>query len=62
VIETEAFDAARYLITPESQTELLNDALASGRPSYVVQALGVIARARGMADVAWEDDVNGNWR
>jgi DNA-binding phage protein len=45
MIETEAFHAARYLITPESQTELLNDALASGSAAYVAEALQVIARA-----------------
>jgi len=38
----------------EAQTELLNDALASGDAGYVAHALGVIARARGMAGVAQE--------
>lgn len=52
MVETEPFDAARYLTTPEAQTELLNDALASGSAAYVAQALGVIARARGMTEVA----------
>jgi probable addiction module antidote protein len=46
MVKTEPFDAARYLSTAESQTELLNDALASGNAAYVAQALGVIARAR----------------
>lgn len=50
--KTEPFDAARYLGAPEAQAELLNDALASGNAAYVAQALGVIARARGMAAVA----------
>ena len=54
---TEPFDAARYLISPESQEELLNDALASGDAGYVAQALGVIARARGMSEVAREAGV-----
>ena len=48
------FDAARYTAAPESQAELLNDALASGDAGYVAQALGVIARARGMSEVARE--------
>ncbi len=40
--------------TPEAQAELLSDALASGNAAYVAQALGVIARARGMTEVARE--------
>jgi probable addiction module antidote protein len=52
MVKTEPFDAARYLTSPESQAELLNDALASGDAGYVAQALGVIARARGMSEVA----------
>jgi probable addiction module antidote protein len=50
--KTEPFDAARYLTSAQSQEELLNDALASGDAGYVSQALGVIARARGMTEVA----------
>jgi probable addiction module antidote protein len=57
MVKTEPFDAARYLTSPESQAELLNDALASGEASYVAHALGVIARARGMTEVAREAGV-----
>jgi probable addiction module antidote protein len=57
MIKTEPFDAARYLTTPEAQAELLNDALASGNAPFVAQALGVIARARGMAEIAREAGV-----
>ncbi len=46
------FDSARYLGSAESQAELLTDALESGDAGYVANAFGVIARARGMADVA----------
>jgi probable addiction module antidote protein len=52
MVKTEPFDAARYLTAPGSQAELLNDALASGDAGYVAQTLGVIARARGMTEVA----------
>src|SRR5487761_2635583 len=38
MVKTEPFDAARYLTSPESQAELLNDALASGEASYVAHA------------------------
>jgi probable addiction module antidote protein len=46
------FDAADYLTDAVSQTELLNDALATGNAAYIAGALGVIARARGMSEVA----------
>ncbi len=52
--KTELFDAAHYLTSSKAQGELLNDALASGDAAYVAHALGVIARARGMTDVARE--------
>jgi probable addiction module antidote protein len=57
MVKTEAFDASRYLTTPEAQVELVSDALASGDAAYVAQALGVIARARGMTEVAREAGV-----
>ena len=50
--KTFPFDAARYLDTPEAQAELLNDALETGDAGYIANALGVIARARGMSEVA----------
>ena len=52
MVKTEPFDAARYLTSPKAQAELLNDALSSGDAGYVSHALGVIARARGMTEVA----------
>ncbi|MBF0334552.1 MAG: hypothetical protein HQL38_12855 [Alphaproteobacteria bacterium] len=48
MIETEPFDASRYLTTSEARAELLGDALASGNAAYVAQALGVIARVHGL--------------
>lgn len=57
MVKTEPFDAARYLTSPEAQADLLNDALASGDAAYVAHALGVIARARGMTEVAREAGV-----
>ena len=58
MVKTEPFDPARYLTSAESQEELLNDALASGNASYVSRALGTIARARGMTEVAREAGVS----
>ncbi|MGE0210375.1 MAG: addiction module antidote protein [Parvibaculaceae bacterium] len=55
--ETKPFDAAEYLDDRESQAELLADAFESGNASYIAQALGVIARSRGMTSVAREAGV-----
>lgn len=51
-IKTTVFDAARYLTALDAQAELLSDALESGDAGYIANALGVIARAHGMSDVA----------
>lgn len=57
MVKTIPFDAARYMTSPESQQSLLDDAFASGSASYIANALGVIARARGMTEVAREAGV-----
>jgi probable addiction module antidote protein len=51
-LETLPFDAAKYLASPRSQAELIADAFASGDAAAIAAALGVVARARGMAEVA----------
>ena len=56
-IETEVFDAAEFLTSPESQMELLMDAFESGEAAYIAHALGVIAKAKGMTNVANEAGV-----
>lgn len=55
---TKAFDAAKYLVTPEDHAELLSDALASGHTGYIAAALGTIARAHGMSRLAEETGLN----
>jgi probable addiction module antidote protein len=57
-IETFPFDAAEYLDTPESQAELIADALESGNASYIAAAIGVVARARGASSVARDAGVS----
>ncbi len=52
MVQLKNFDPAEYLDDLESQAELLADALASGNAGYVANALGVIARARGMSELA----------
>ena len=56
-IETVPFDPAEHLGSAEGQAELLADAFASGDPSYIANALGIVARARGMTAVAKEAGV-----
>lgn len=51
-IKTVPFDAAEFITSAEGQADLLNDALESGNAGYIANALGVIARARGMSEVA----------
>jgi probable addiction module antidote protein len=50
--KTLPFDPAEHLTDPADQADLLNDALATGNAAYIANALGTIARARGMSDVA----------
>ncbi|GBQ89291.1 putative transcriptional regulator [Gluconacetobacter johannae DSM 13595] len=49
---TRPFDPAKYLTRPEAQEELLNEALESGDAAFIAQTLGVIARARGISQIA----------
>ena len=55
---TTRFDAAEYLDTPERQAAYITAALETGDPAFVRDALGVVARARGMAEVAKAADLN----
>lgn len=52
--KTEPYDAAEYLETKEDMAAYLEAALEDGDPRVIVQALGVIARARGMSQIARE--------
>jgi probable addiction module antidote protein len=48
------FDAARYLKTPEDMASYLMVALEDGDPQVVAAALGDIARAKGISQLARE--------
>ena len=45
------FDAAEYLGRESSQVALINDALASGHPGYIANAVGAVARAGGLGAI-----------
>jgi probable addiction module antidote protein len=51
-IELTDFDAAEHLTEPDDQAELLADALATGDAHIVAKAIGIVARARGMSNIA----------
>lgn len=50
--KTYPFDPAEMLDSPEAQADFLSQALATGDLSEVSHALGIVARAHGMTDVA----------
>jgi len=49
---TTRFDAAEYLNSEERQVAYITAALETGEADFVRDALGVVARARGMGQVA----------
>ncbi len=49
---TKPFDASEHLEDAAIQAELLSEALATGQAKVIAHALGTIARARGMSDIA----------
>ena len=53
-IETRPFDPAAYLDSPEAMLAYLTGAFADGDASEITDALGVVARARGMSQLAEE--------
>lgn len=53
-LETTTFDAAEYLDTPEAIAAYLADAVEDNTPGALAQALGTVARAKGMAAIAAE--------
>jgi probable addiction module antidote protein len=56
--KTTRFDAAAYLDTDEKQAAYISAALESGDPEFVRDALGLVARARGVAKVARTAELN----
>ena len=51
-LKTRVFDPAHYLATEESQSEYLQVTCEDGTPAEIAHALGVVARARGITDLA----------
>ena len=56
--KTTRFDAADYLDTEDRQVAYIAAALESGDADFVRDALGLVARARGMAGIAKKAGLN----
>jgi probable addiction module antidote protein len=52
MVKTTRFDVAEYLDSPERQAEYISAALETGDATFVRDAVGIVARARGMSDIA----------
>ena len=57
-LKTTPFDPAEYLEDEADCADYLNSAFESGDTAIIANALGVIARAKGMASVAKEADLS----
>ncbi len=53
-IKTTAYDSAEYLDSPEAISAYMDEALATNDASFIANALGTLARARGMSQIAKE--------
>jgi probable addiction module antidote protein len=53
-IESRPFDPAAYLDSPEAMLAYLDGAFADGDAGEIADALGVVARARGMSQISEE--------
>lgn len=56
--KTTPFDAAEYLAESADHAALLADAFETGDAGYIAHALGIVARARGMSQVARDAGVS----
>ncbi len=51
-LKTTPFDAAAYLDTAESIEFFLEDAFEDSDPAFIAHAIGIVARAKGMTQLA----------
>lgn len=51
-LETRPYDSAEYLDSEEAIAAYIDAVLEDGDPALVAHALGVVARARGMSQIA----------
>jgi probable addiction module antidote protein len=51
-LETTVYDSADYLDSPEEIAAYIEAAFEDGHPALITHALGVVARAKGMSQLA----------
>ena len=51
-LKTKPFDVAEYLDTPEVIVAFLAETFKDGTPGEIAHALGTVARAKGMTEIA----------
>ena len=51
-LKTIPFDAAEYLDSPTAIGAYMEEALSTQDPAFIAKALGTVARARGMGQIA----------
>jgi probable addiction module antidote protein len=57
-IETIAFDPDKYFRSTAAQAHLIADAMKSGHAGYIADAIGIVARQRGMGEIAEQAGLN----
>jgi probable addiction module antidote protein len=52
MIKTLPYDSAEFLKNPEAIQHYMDEALATGDPAFIAHALGTVARAKSMTEIA----------
>ncbi|MDX9668626.1 putative addiction module antidote protein [Pseudomonas sp. P5_152] len=52
------YDPAAALTDPETIAIFMNDAFETGDPAHIAKAIGIVARAKGMAELAKESGLS----
>jgi probable addiction module antidote protein len=58
VVHTRPFDPAEYLDDDSAIAAYMSEALETGDVSFIADALGVVARAKGMSQIAAETNLS----
>jgi probable addiction module antidote protein len=56
--KTARFKATKYLDSPQAVADYLSEAFETGDDDFIAQAIGTVARARGMSGVARDAGVS----
>lgn len=57
-LKLKRFDAAKYIASPEDEADVISNALKTGHAGYIAAALGAVARARGISQLAEQTGLN----